>query len=70
MKPRIRLVTRQPERKRREVLYAALRRARECYPKSRPLRKKLARILITTSLTPKVRIGTDQLVMFPRGERR
>jgi hypothetical protein len=70
MKPRIRLVMRQPERKRRERIYAALRRARESYPASRVLRKKLARVLLATDLSPKCRIGTDERVMFPRGERR
>ena len=70
MKPRIRLVTRQPERRRRERIYAALRRARASYPKSRDLRKKLARILLATDLSPKCRIGRDEPIVFPRGEKR
>ncbi len=71
MKPRIRLVKQPPERKRRERLYAALRRARCAYPRSRALRHKLARVLLAYgNLQPKVRVGTDDLVTFPRGERR
>jgi hypothetical protein len=71
MKPRIRLATAQSERKRRNRIYAALRRAREAYPKSRALRKKLARALLANPyMQPKVRIWRfdrpNEVVMFPR----